>query len=130
MKLEQTINNIYCLFKLEQTIYRIASAKFWPGKTLANQSFQSFGEGKCWRIYNSLHCYCSESGIWLGKILANDVPFAKSAKVSPAKIFRYMVYYICSNFKLTVSYYRCLYPLYHVWVVHANVTKIRLNPLE
>ena len=33
----------------------------------------------------------SESGIWLGKILANDVPFAKFAKVSPARILRYMV---------------------------------------
>ena len=29
------------------------SAKFWRGKTLANRSFQSFGGGKCWRIYNS-----------------------------------------------------------------------------
>ena len=29
----------------------------------------------------------SESGIWLGKILANGVPFAKSAKVFPRQNF-------------------------------------------
>ena len=46
-------------------IYLPYSAKFWPGKTLANWSFQSFSEGKCWQIYNS---YFSESGIRLGKI--------------------------------------------------------------
>ena len=65
------------------------STKFWRGKILADRSFQGFGGGKCWRIYSS---YCSESGIWLGKILANGVSFAKSAKVSPAKKFRYTVY--------------------------------------
>ena len=29
----------------------------------------------------------SESGIWMGKILANDVPFAKFAKVFPRQNF-------------------------------------------
>ena len=63
------------------------SAKFWWGKTLANRSFQSFGKenvGKFTAIYIS---HFSESGIWLGKILVNDVPFAKFAKVFPRQNF-------------------------------------------
>ena len=63
------------------------SAKFWQGRTLANQSFQSFGEGKCWQILIVYISYFSESGIWLGKILANGIPFAKSAKVFPRQNF-------------------------------------------
>ena len=35
--------------------------------------------------------YFSESGMWLGKILANGNSFTKSAKVFLAKIFRYTV---------------------------------------
>ena len=65
------------------------SAKFWRGKTLANRSFQSLGKenvGEFTAIYIS---HFSESGIWLGKILANDVSFAK---VFPARILRYTVH--------------------------------------
>ena len=40
--------------------------------------------------------YFSESGIWLGKILANGVVFAKSAKVFP-----------CQNFALAIWYNLC-----------------------
>ena len=63
------------------------SAKFWRDKTLANRSFQTFWRGKRWRINNNIISYFSESGIWLGKILANDVQFAKFAKVFPRQNF-------------------------------------------
>ena len=61
---------------------------------------QNFGGGKLWRIDHfrvlarktlaNLQLYIShfsESGIWLGKILANDVPFTKFAKVFPRQNF-------------------------------------------
>ena len=57
------------------------SAKCWRGKTLANRSFQSFGEEKIGEFTIATISYYSESGIWLGKILANGVRFAKFAKV-------------------------------------------------
>ena len=65
------------------------SAKFWRGKTLANRSFQTFGEENVGEltIANNIISYFSESGIWLGKILANDVQFAKFAKVFPRQNF-------------------------------------------
>ena len=65
------------------------SAKFWRGKTLANRSFQTFGEENVGEltIANNIISYFSESGIWLGKILANDVQFAKFAKVFPRHNF-------------------------------------------
>ena len=48
------------------------------GKTVANQSFQSFGKENVdeFKILANL----SGSEIWLGKILANDVCFAKFAQ--------------------------------------------------
>ena len=65
------------------------SAKFWRGKTLANRSFYTFGEENVGEltIANNIISYFSESGIWLGKILANDVQFAKFAKVFPRQNF-------------------------------------------
>ena len=65
------------------------NAKFWRGKTLANRSFQTFGEENVGKltIANNIISYFSESGIWLGKILANDVQFAKFAKVFPRQNF-------------------------------------------
>ena len=63
------------------------SAKFWRGKIMANRSLQTFGEEKRWRIANNIISYFSESGIWLGKILTNDVQFAKFAKVFPRQNF-------------------------------------------
>ena len=61
---------------------------------------QNSGRVKLWRINHfrvlarktlaNLQLYIShfsESGIWLGKILANDVPFAKFAKVFPRQNF-------------------------------------------
>ena len=40
-------------------------------------------QGKLWQIYNSLMFNFSKSGIQLGKILANNISFAKFAKVFP-----------------------------------------------
>ena len=56
---------------------------------MANQSFQTFGEENVGEltIANNIISYFSESGIWLGKILANDVQFAKFAKVFPRQNF-------------------------------------------
>ena len=62
---------------------------------------QNFGEGKLWRIDRyrvfgeenvgeftiATISYSSEPGIWLGKTLANDVRFAKFAKVFPHQSF-------------------------------------------
>ena len=58
-------------------------------KLLANRSFQTFGEENIGEltIANNIISYFSESEIWLGKILANDVQFAKFAKVFPRQNF-------------------------------------------
>ena len=58
--------------------------------------------------------YFSESGIWLGKILANGIPFTKSAKVFLHQNFTpYSIYvqaYVCtvqfnSNLTLVLDYF-------------------------
>ena len=54
-------------------LWRIDHFRVLARKTLANL-----------QLYIS---HFSESGIWLGKILANDVPFAKFAKVFPHQNF-------------------------------------------
>ena len=82
------------------------SAKFWRGKTLANRSFQTFGEENVGEltIANNIISYFSESGIWLGKILANDVQFAKFAKVFPRQNFAlYGINYTCKLRKKEVK---------------------------
>ena len=63
------------------------SAKFWWGETLANRSFQSFGGENVGDFTIASITYFSKSGIWLGKILANNVRFAKFAKVFPRQNF-------------------------------------------
>ena len=63
------------------------STKFWQGKTLMNRSFQSFGEENVGKFTIVNVSYFSEPGIWLGKILANDVLFAKFTKVFPCQNF-------------------------------------------
>ena len=68
--------------------YHMYSVKLWWGKTLANQLFQGFGEENVGEFTIANISYFSESGIWLGKILANDVRFAKFAtKVFPCQNF-------------------------------------------
>ena len=57
------------------------SAKFWQGKTLANRWFQSFGKENVGEFTIANVSYFSEPGIWLGKILVNDISFAKFTKV-------------------------------------------------
>ena len=46
-----------------------------------NQSFQSFGKENVGKFTIANISYLSESGIWLSKILVNDVWLAKFAKV-------------------------------------------------
>ena len=72
------------------------SAKFWRGKILAKSIVSDFWRGKRWRIANNIISCFSESGIWLGKILANNVQFAKFAKVFPRQNFALygMLFYI------------------------------------
>ena len=52
-----------------------------------NRSFYSFGEKNVGEFTIANISYFSESGIWLGKILANHVCFAKFAKVFPCQNF-------------------------------------------
>ena len=65
-------------------------AKLWQGKTLANQSFQSFSKEN-FDKFTIAHISYFESGIGQGKILANDICFAKFAKASPTRILHYAV---------------------------------------
>ena len=58
---------------------------------MVNRSFQSSGEENVGEFTIANISYFSESGIWLGKILVNDVRFAKFTKISPAKILCYTV---------------------------------------
>ena len=55
--------------------------KFWQGKTLANQLFLSFGEENVGEFTVASISYFSESQFWLGKLLENDVHFAKFTNV-------------------------------------------------
>ena len=57
------------------------STKQWQRKILANQSFQSFGEKSFGEFKLLTFSKLSGSGIWLGKILVNNVRLAKFAKV-------------------------------------------------
>ena len=57
------------------------SGKQWQGKTLANQSFQSFGEENIGEFNLLTNSSFIGSVIWQGKILTNYVRFAKFAKV-------------------------------------------------
>ena len=52
-------------------------AQNFGGTKLANQLFQSFGEENVGEFTIANIKYFSESGIWLGKLLANDVRFTK-----------------------------------------------------
>ena len=70
------------------------SAKFWRGKTLANLSFQSFGKENVGKFTIANISYFSESGIWLGKILANGARFAKFTEVFARKTFALYGMYI------------------------------------
>ena len=63
------------------------SAKFWLGKTEVNRSFISFGEENVGEFTITNISYFSEPGIWLGKILVNDVCFTKFTKVLPHQNF-------------------------------------------
>ena len=98
--------NIYPCLKFGFSIFTIrckqaqsdipCSAKFWWGKTLANyQSFYEFGEENVGEFTIGNINYFSEPGIWLGKILANGVHFAKFIKVSSHQNFVLHMQYSC-----------------------------------
>ena len=53
----------------------------------------SFGKENVGKFTIANISYFSEPGIWLGKILASGVRFAKFAKVFPTKILHFMVPY-------------------------------------
>ena len=70
---------------------------------------QNFGGVKLWRINrfrvlvrktlaNILTCYWSGSGIWLDKILVNDIYFTK---VFPAPLFLHCMIFFCSCNNIT-----------------------------
>ena len=63
----------------------VYSVKIWWGKTLVNQLFQSFGKENVGKFTTANISYFSESGIWLGKILTNDVCLAKFASFPSPK---------------------------------------------
>ena len=52
-----------------------------------NQPFQTFGEENVGKFTIANVSYFSESGIWLGKILAKDVRFVEFTKVLPRQNF-------------------------------------------
>ena len=59
-----------------------------------NRSFQIFGEENVGKFTVANISYFSEYGIWLGKILENNICFAKFAKVFLARILHYTVYVV------------------------------------
>ena len=67
-------------------IYVPHSTKLWRGKNLVNRSFKSFGKENVGE-FTVANIVISESGIWLGKILANGIRFVKFAKVFPRQNF-------------------------------------------
>ena len=67
--------------------YTPYSTKFQWGKTLTNQLFQSFGKENFGEFTIATISYFSESGIWLGKILVNDIHLTKFAKFFPHQNF-------------------------------------------
>ena len=80
------------------------SSKFWWGKTSANRSFWRFGEKNVNKFTIANISQFSASGIWLGKVLENDVCFAKFAKVFPCHNFP--LYGTLSNIRSYVLRYK------------------------
>ena len=65
-------------------------------RVLADVAFELYHTYNC--LYSTISYY-SESGIWPGKILVNGISFTKSAKVFPAKNFRYTVIFAAPRFR-------------------------------
>ena len=62
-----------------------------PGgiKLLANRSFQSFGKENLGRFKHLTFSYFRESGIWLSKILVDDICLPNLTKFPPTRILHY-----------------------------------------
>ena len=71
---------------VSQSLYRIAQ-NFGGGKLWRIDRYRVFGEENVGEFTIATISYSSEPGIWLGKTLANDVRFAKFAKVFPHQSF-------------------------------------------
>ena len=67
-------------------VYRIAQ-NFGGGKPWRIDRYRVFGEENVGEFTIATISYSSEPGIWLGKTLANDVRFAKFAKVFTRQSF-------------------------------------------
>ena len=95
-----------CIYKLLKALPQVYMKYAAQGESqVANKAK---GKAKCYICHETLTKSCillfkqhgsvlsvlllSEPGIWLGKILANGVSFAKFAKVFPAKFLCYRVY--------------------------------------
>ena len=92
---------------------------------------QNFGRVKLWRIDRFMSfgkenvgeftlaniSYFSEPGIWLGKLLANGICFAKFAKVFPTKIWRYTVWCILAVKSLPIMPTLCLKLAYYASIM-------------
>ena len=89
-----------------------------------NRLFWSFGEENVGEFTIANVSYFSESRIWLGKILANDILFAKFVKVSPARVLCYMVSLLsgihqsCPNFSFDPPMQSDTYLNIHCSYVH------------
>ena len=80
---------VYCTNRMN-TIYHTAQnfggVKFWRIDHFRVLAGKNVGE-----FIVAYISYCSESGIWLGKILANGILSPNPSKFSPTKIFCYTV---------------------------------------
>ena len=87
-----------CMFQKHITAYHIAQ-NFGGVKLWQINRFMSYGEENVGEFTIANVSYFSEPGIWLGKILANSVHFAKFTKVFPKQKFA-----LYSNFALKAEF--------------------------
>ena len=80
--------------QLATVYYHVAQNSGGVARTLANQWLQSFGKENVGGFKIANISYFSESRIWLGKILVNDV---RLAKVSPIRILHYTVLQVATS---------------------------------
>ena len=81
-------SRLFCLLAVFSLFssYRIAQT-FGGGKLWRIDHYRVFGKENVGEFTIATISYSSEPGIWLGKTLANDVRFAKFAKVFPHQSF-------------------------------------------
>ena len=81
------------------------------GRNLSELIVLDFGEENVGKFTIANISYFSESGIWLGKILANGICYAKFAKVFPSQNF--VLWCKCSHMEISLceetSSYWCVF---------------------